>query len=137
MDTHLYREFRDLLSQIGAAIASLHETVGDDGLVPETSENHIVEIETLLRALYQCRWGEKDCLKKIVVSLEGSVLNAKWTTSHVDYLRAATRILKVRYNIDQRAVDDVQDLADEFGLDEFRGSFSEPSVVKKYRLIEE
>ena len=58
-----------------------------DGKFTEAGLEVIVEVEHLLERLYECPWGEGECLKRVAVAVQAQVNNAWWTQSHVDFLR--------------------------------------------------
>lgn len=107
-----------------------------EGVVTDEGLEVVVEVEFLLEQLYDCPWSEGDNLKKVVVLLQSQLLNAKWTDKHARFLQEAIRILRLSYVINDDLVEQIFNLIDEFGLDQFRGTVSEAEVRKKYRIEE-
>ena len=121
----------DLLEELKAIDSFfVGDTVSDEGA------GIVIEVEELLERLYACPHGHGESLKKVVVALQSQVNNAQWDSRHVGFLRDAIKNLRVRYLVDDSAVDACYELMKVHHLDEFRGTISEPQVVKRYRIEE-
>jgi hypothetical protein len=130
-----YREFRGLLDTTLAEVDRLRDCLVGDVLQPEAA-GEIVEIQDGLQRLYRCKWGEGECLKRVVVAIQSQTNNADWTAKHVHFLRNALRAVRARFVIDDGLVRHVIELIREQGLDQFRGTVAEPVVLKKYKIEE-
>jgi len=107
-----------------------------DGSVSETGMEVVVEVEQLLDELYQTRWGKKECLKRIVVTINSQINNVRWTQAHVEFLKDILVLLRNSYLIDDSLIEECYKLIKEHGLDAFRGTISDAEVRKKYRIVE-
>lgn len=77
-------------------------------------------VESLLEALYDCKVGKGESLKKIVVGVQQQLLNATWTSRHVEYLLSVIiRVRGIRV-IDESTVKACWDMARIYGLNPFR-----------------
>ena len=107
-----------------------------DGKVIEAGLEVFVEVEHLLERLYECPWGEGECLKRVVVAVQAQINNSWWTQAHVQFLDDIVGRLRVRYLINEAVVRECYELIELHGLDPFRGGVSEPEVRKRFRIQE-
>jgi hypothetical protein len=130
-----YRTFRRLCDDIISELNGIDGFLQGDEVSDEGSEV-VVEVEELLERLYDCPWGRGETLKRVVVAVQSQVGNARWARRHVEFVRDVIRFLRVRYLVDEAAVDACYGFMKQRGLDPFRGTICEPQTVKKYRLEE-
>ena len=131
----LYPEFRRLCDEIINELSQIDEFfIGDE--VSDEGLEVVVEIEELLERLYSCPYGKGESLKRVVVAIQTQVNNAQWARRHVEFLKEVIRFMRVRFLVDEAAVDHCYELIKAHDLDEFRGTVSEPQVVKHYRIEE-
>ena len=107
------------------------------GQLTDEGAGVVAEIEAQLEQLYDCQFGCGESLKAAVAAVQSQVNNAAWNVQHIRFLRNAVRYLRARSVIDAATVEEVNDLIEEHGLDVFRGTVSEPEVVRRYRIIED
>jgi hypothetical protein len=134
--TGQYTSFRSHVQKIEFEITRIKDFI-HDGLVTDEGLECIVEIEVLLEKLYECPWGDGECLKKIVVTLQSQLLNAVWTEQHVKFLKDSIADLRVSYLVNEDLVRSIFGQIAANGLDPFRGTVSDSIYRKKYRLVEE
>jgi hypothetical protein len=134
-DDTAYRSFRRLCDRLAEELNNIDDFLLKDEIADEGFEV-VVEVEHLLEDLYDCPWGENECLKRTVVAIQSQVNNINWTRQHVDFLKDIVNYLRVRYLIDEATVNACYTMLADRGLDLFRGTVSEPKVVKKYRIDE-
>lgn len=127
-----YPNFRRICDELVAAASRLDEYLQND-LIADEGLEVVVQVEHLLEVLYECKWGESESLKRIVVAIQSQVNNAKWTKQHVEFLKDIVLLVRGRYLIDPPFVNECMDLIAEHGLDEFRGIMS-GEVVHRFRL---
>jgi hypothetical protein len=130
-----YRHFRQLCDRLVEELKKIDDFL-DDGGVTEEGLEVVVEVEALLEALYDCPWGKGESLKRVVVAIQSQVNNANWKRPHVAFLKEVLPYLRVRYVIDDGTVAECYAMIKRQGLDPFRGTVSEPVVLKKYRIEE-
>jgi hypothetical protein len=134
-DDTAYRSFRRICDHLAQELNNIDDFLIKDEITDEGFEV-VVEVEHLLEDLYDCPWGENECLKRTVVAIQSQVNNIHWTRQHVDFLKDIVSYLRVRYLIDEATVNACYNMLAARGLDPFRGTVSEPKVVKKYRIDE-
>jgi hypothetical protein len=130
-----YRKFRKLCDSLVAETAELRQFVVG-GRITEYGFGAIAEVLSILDELYECKWGEGECLKNIVVAVRFQIGNVRWTESHVAFLEDLAVFLRARYLIDDDVVEMCYDMVDSHGLDMFRGTLSEPEVVREFKVVE-
>ena len=130
-----YRTFRMLCDSLVAETKELRQFVAD-GQVTEYGFGAIAEVSSILDELYECQWGESECLKNIVVAVRFQIGNVRWTEAHVAFLEELAVFLRARYLIDDDVVEMCYDMVDAHGLDVFRGTISEPEVVREFKVVE-
>ena len=130
-----YALFRRICDDLTSEVNSLNDFLVD-GKVAEEGSGTVVEIEYLLERLYDCNWGGDEILQRAVVAIQSQVNNAHWTTRHVEFFRDVLRFLRARYVLSESTIDECYEMIEKHGLDPFRGTLSEPEVVKRYRIVE-
>lgn len=130
-----YALFRRICDDLVSEVDAISDFVVD-GKVTEEGLGAVVEIEHLLDRLYGCNWGQDEILQRAVVAIQSQVNNAHWTTRHVEFLTDVLRFLRARYVLSESTIDECYVMIEKHGLDPFRGTVSEPEVVKRYRIIE-
>ncbi|MGH7137944.1 MAG: hypothetical protein ACREHD_19520 [Pirellulales bacterium] len=130
-----YRQFRRICDDLYEEVERLLDYVADGKVVDEGLAT-VAEIENHLERLYDCEWGEDECLKRMVVAIQAQLNNAKWTATHVELLRTFVPFLRVRWLINEATVSECLDMIEETGLDQFRGTLSGDGVVRRYVLQE-
>jgi hypothetical protein len=133
-ETH-YRQFRRIADRLVEEIKKIDDFLDGDAVAEEGLEV-IVEVEALLETLYDCPWGQGEALKRVVVAIQSQVSNAAWKRPQVAFLQELLPYLRVRYVIDEGTVEECYAMIQRHGLDPFRGTVSEPVVLKKYRIEE-
>ncbi len=128
----LYRRHCDDLCR---EVQRLPEFLLNDRVIDEGLEV-VVEIEATLDNLYECPWGQSDKLKAVVMVIRSQILNAAWDRRHVEFLSRVAQALRLAYLIDDCFVDSVFQMIDENDLEPFRGTVTETSVRKRYRMEE-
>jgi hypothetical protein len=130
-----YQDFRricdDLLSEAKHADDFLV-----DGLLSDRGIEVVVEVEALLDALYRTKWGEYECLKRIVLAIGSQLYNTQWTCAHVGFLKEVATLLRISYHVDDSLVAECLKLIRSHGLEVFRGTLTETDVRRKYRIVE-
>ena len=134
------REERQQFSQIcGRVLEELDELQATDclvdGKVSDEGAGFIAEIEDLLENLFDCRFGDGESLKSVVVAIQSQVNNADWNGQVVTFLREVMAFLRARYVLNDQTVDEVYEIIKECGLDPFRGSVSDRGIKTRYRLV--
>ena len=107
-----------------------------DGRLSDTGMEVVVEAEQLLDKLYVNTWGERECLKRIVLAIGSQIYNVQWTQAHVAFLKDVVGLLQISYHIDDSLVEECLKLIRVHGLEVFRGTIAETEVRKKYRIME-
>ena len=130
-----YRDFRGICDDLYEEVGQLRDYVLDGEVVDEGLAT-VAEIENQLERLYDCEWGEDECLKRMVVAIQAQLSNTKWTATHVELLRTFVTFLRVRWLINEATVSECYDMIEEMGLDQFRGTLSGDDVVRRYVLQE-
>ena len=130
-----YALFRQLCDDLVSEVDAINDFLVD-GEVTEEGLGAVVEIEHLLDRLYDCNWGKDEILQRAVVAVQSQVNNAQWTTRHVEFLRDVLRFLRPRYVLGEDTIDECYEIIEKHGLDPFRGTVSEPEVLKRYRIVE-
>ena len=134
-DIVAYRIFRRLCDDIFNELRRIDAFIIEEKVSDEGAEV-VTEIEALLERLYDCGYGQGESLKRAVVAVQSQVNNARWDRRHVEFLREFVRYLRVRYLVDEAAVNVCYEIMKAQGLDPFRGTICEPSVLKRYRIEE-
>ena len=96
----------------------------------------MAQVDSLLETMFDCPFGEGECLKSVVVAVQSQVNNVDWTRDIVKFLRNVMSFLRVRYVVNDQTVDEIYDMMKEQNLDPFRGSVSDRDIKTRYRLIE-
>ena len=130
-----YGAFRRLCGGIFEELGRIDAFFVEDAVSDEGSEV-VAEIEALFEDLYACPYGQGESLKRVVVAVQSQVNNARWDRMHVEFLRDVIRFLRVRYLVDEAAVDACYDIMKARGLDPLRGTICQPQVVQRYRIEE-
>jgi hypothetical protein len=128
--------FRRICDAILTETSQLQEVLVGDQLGADKF-GPVVEIEALLEQLYDTPWGEAESLKRIVVAIQAQIHNSTLDTRHLSFLTEVFHNLRVRSQIDSAAVEEVQCAAKRHKLDLFRGTVSEPVVLKRYKIVED
>jgi hypothetical protein len=127
------QEFREICQDLHAESQVVAKyLIGN--MVAEEGAGAVAEIQSLLERLYDCRFGQGESLKSIVVLLQSQLNNANWTSPHVDLLRLTDDLLRTRNVPDDQTVAEVGDLIEECGLNPFRGSVADNGLVARYRI---
>ncbi|HTU93568.1 MAG TPA: hypothetical protein VMF69_26040 [Gemmataceae bacterium] len=134
-DVATYRAFRRLCDNIVKELGRIGAFLIKDKVSDEGAEV-VAEIEALLEELYTCPHGQGESLKRVVVAVQSQVNNTVWDRRHIEFLRDLFFFLRVRYLVDEAAVDTCYDFMKARGLDPFRGTICEPRVTKRYRIEE-
>ncbi|OWK42261.1 hypothetical protein FRUB_04339 [Fimbriiglobus ruber] len=100
----------------------------------EEWEGAAVEITSLLYGLRSVKWGRGDALKRWATAVLFQTSNAVWDRRVVEFLREATRALRIRYLVDDSAVDECVAIMKTHGLDPFRGTAAKPVVTCEYQI---
>lgn len=108
-----------------------------DGKVTAEGAGVIAEIATLLEAMFDCPFGEGESVKSVAVAIQSQTNNVEWTEQLTVFLRDVMKFLRARYVVNDQTVDEVYQMMNEHGLDQFRGAISDSDVKKRYRLIEQ
>jgi hypothetical protein len=135
MKQDAYREFRRICDELYEEVAQIDDYVVGGGVVDEGLAT-VAEIEHHLERLYDCEWGEDECLKRLVVAVQAQLGNTKWTGTHVELLKTIVPFLRVRWLINDATVSECYEIIEEMGLDQFRGTLSGDDVVRRYVLQE-
>lgn len=130
-----YRQFRRICDDLYEEVERLLDYLLDGQVVDEGLAT-VAEIENHLERLYDCEWGEDECLKRMVVAIQAQLNNTKWTATHVELLKTFVPFLRVRWLINEATVSECYDIIEETGLDQFRGTLSRDDVVRRYVLQE-
>lgn len=130
-----YQVFRQICDDLRRELQRAKDFLVD-GKVIEAGLEVIVEVEHLWERLYECPWGEGECLKRVVVAVQAQLNNSCWTQAHVQFLDDIVGRLRVRYLINEAVVRECHELIELHGLDPFRGGVSEPEVRKRFRIQE-
>jgi len=130
-----YRRFRELCDLIVEEVRRADDYMDAEVLRDEGLEV-VVEVLALLEQLYDCGWGEGENLKAVVVAVQSQVNNAIWKQPHLAFLQEFMPYLRVRYVVDETAVDECYATIERHGLDPFRGTISLDGALKKYRIEE-
>ena len=119
----------DLIGEINSLAEHLTGGILDDEFAGPAAE-----INSLLKSLYNCPFGQGESLKSIVVLLQSQLNNAEWTARHVNLLRSTMCFLRVRNVLNDQTVAEIRDMIKESGLNIFRGSITDVGFVSKYRV---
>lgn len=133
--TEDFRSFRDICNRI-LQESKILESHMVESEVDEKGLPSIIEIEDLLENLFDCNWGEDECLQRIAVAVETQVKNTELTEKHVSFLIDFFSFLKTRYHIDESIVQDCIQRIKQNGLDPFRGTLTETEGSKRYKVVE-
>lgn len=133
IDHDKYASYRRICDDLNSEVATLTDFLVD-GTVTEEASGVVAEIESDLERLYDCHWGEGESLKRAVIAIQSQINNARWTAKHVDFLRSAVSFLRPRYLVNDLAVDELNQMIEQHGLDQFRGSVSDSEVATRYRI---
>lgn len=135
MKQDAYREFRRICDDLYEDVSQLDDYVVDGEVVDEGLAT-VAEIEHHLERLYDCDWGERECLKRMVVAVQAQLGNTNWLAAHVELLREMVRFLRVRWLINEATVSECYHIIEEMGFDQFRGTLSGDDVLRRYVLQE-
>lgn len=130
-----YREFRWICDELYEEVSQLDDYVLDGEVVDEGLAT-IAEIEHHLERLYDCAWGEDECLKRMVVAVQAQLGNTNWMAAHVELLRTMVRFFRVRWLINEATVSECYEIIEQMELDQFRGTLSGDDVIRRYVLQE-
>ena len=125
MDEDARLKFATICNDLAVQIRRLRASLVSQA-VPDEASDVMVEIQRLIELLYDCPFGEGECLKSVVVALQSQLNNAHWAAKHVDFLDAAIQHLRARAVVNDQTVDAVNNMIEENGLDVFRGTVSDP-----------
>lgn len=131
-----YGAFRRTCDRLAAELRRVDDYLKDGVLCDEGMEV-VVEVEQILDDLYRVDYGQRECLKRIVVAINSQINNIRWTASHSGFLRDTALMLRNSYLVDDSLVKECYALIKRYGLDPFRGTVSESPVLKRYRIVEE
>jgi hypothetical protein len=134
-DNKSYEKLRRLCDCIIEELKNIPRFLQGD-LVADEGAEVVAEVEALLEELYDCPHGESEVLKRVVVAIQSQVNNVQWERRHAEFLDDVLSYLRVRFLVDESVVAACYDMMKERGLDPFRGSITEPLVVKRYRIEE-
>ncbi len=134
-DPAVYRDYRKICDELMAELKRADEYLAD-GMMSDMGMEVVVEVEQLLDKLYRCRWGEKECLKRVVVAISSQINNVRWTEAHIEFLKDIVLLLRNSYLVDDSLVRECYRLIRAHGLEAFRGTIAETEVRKKYRIVE-
>lgn len=134
-DIATYRIFRTSCDRIIEELSKIPRYFHGNAVSDEGVEV-VAEVEALLEDLYECRHGQGEILKRIIVAIQSQVNNVQWEKSHAEFLTDIFAFLRVRYLIDESVVATCYDMIKEHGLDPFRGSVATPLAAKRYRIEE-
>ncbi len=127
-------EYRRFCDELVADARGLQEHFASGGNT-EDAAGLAAELEAILESLYDCRFGEEDAIKSVVVAIQSQVLNVIWTQEIASFMVDVAAFLRARFTIDAETVDTVNDIIEEHGLDVFRGTVSEPQVRSSSRHV--
>ncbi len=134
-DVAAHQVFLQLCDGLVEELGKIDAFFIDDEVSDEGTEV-VAEVEAILEELYDCPYGQGESLKRVVVAVQSQVNNARWDRRHVEFLRDVFCFLRVHYLLDETSVKTCYDFMRARGLDSFRGTISEPRVVKRYRIQE-
>lgn len=134
-EERIYKQFRQLMDALVEEIDKAPDYVENDVVTNEGS-SVTVEVDELLRRVAEIPWGQGESLKLAVTVLRIPTRNARWTPQHIQFLQEAARLLRVQYLIDSSTVGMLKQLLKAYGLDIFRGSVTQPEVLRRYKIIE-
>lgn len=132
-DEDARKQFRRLCDDLETDLKQLDQFVVE-GVVTDEGAGTAAEIQASLERLYHCPFGQSESLKSIVVAIQSQINNAIWTERHVAFLKEAVGVLRPRYVVSQETAEDIFEMIEEHGLDQFRGSLSDTGVRVRYRL---
>ncbi len=130
-----YRSYRRICDELVAESKRL-ESFLVDGKLNEEGLEVVVEIEHILDELYNCKWGEGECIKRVVVAIWSQIKNVQWEESHTRFVRDISVYLRNAYLVNDATIKECFNLIREHGLEVFRGSLVETSVRKRYKIVE-
>jgi hypothetical protein len=128
------KQLQRICQSLDEETEALGSLIIDDTLPEEESASHIAEIQALLEKLYDCPFGHGESLKTIAVILQAQLNNVVWSPNHVRLIEQAVSVLKARKDIDEYTIDEVNDMIEERGLDQFRGVISGDDYISEYRI---
>ncbi len=135
IDRSGFEEFRRICSALRHEVSKAKQHL-TDGVVDEFGLPAILHIEDLLDELFDCDWGQSECLQRVTVAIESQIKNVEWTSTHVGFLEEYIAFLACRYLIDEFVVSECIASIKSHGLDPFRGTVAEPERLKEYRIVE-
>ena len=130
-----YQAFRRLCERLVAELERAEDYL-IDGRFSEEGVGMILEVQQILDELYRVPWGNRECLKRVVVAIRSQINNIQWTTDHACFMQDVARLLRNTYQIDDSFLKECYKMISGYGLDVFRGTITETEVRKRYRIVE-